>query len=187
MRILYAEDNQANIYFMRRLARVGHHEVINFIEGASVLRKFDQINPDLVLIDVQLSGTMNGLEVVRKLRQRGVETPIIAVTAYATPDAEARCLAAGCNDYLAKPLPHERLIELFRKYDPARRKADGTIDEAVMGKDTENVARVIVKSAVANAKRLLADRAVDTPAPTDALTDAAAGEVSDGPSDEPAS
>ncbi|MGJ3240304.1 MAG: response regulator [Anaerolineae bacterium] len=116
MKILYVEDNPANVFLVKRVARMGSHEIINYIDGNQALRKFDEINPDLVLMDIQLAGDKSGLDVVRELRSRGVQTPIIAVTAYAMVGDRERCIEAGCDDYLAKPLPIPRLVEIFQSY-----------------------------------------------------------------------
>jgi hypothetical protein len=72
-----------------------------------------------VLMDLQLAGKLNGLEVVGELRQRGYSGPIIAVTAYAMMGDRERCLEAGCDDYIAKPLPIPRLVSLFEHYQQA--------------------------------------------------------------------
>ncbi len=117
MRILYVEDNLANLALVQRLARIGNHEVISHPDGESTLAYFDHDRPDLVLMDVQLKGALNGLEVVRTLRERGHKTPIIALTAYAMVGDRERCLEAGCDDYLPKPLPVEQLVEFFQQYD----------------------------------------------------------------------
>lgn len=116
MRILYVEDNPANVYLVKRVARAGQHEVINYVDGGRVLRDFGQINPDLVLMDIQLVGEMSGIDVVKKLRSEGHSVPIIAVTAYAMMGDRDRCLEAGCDDYMAKPLPIPQLMEMFSKY-----------------------------------------------------------------------
>ena len=79
MRILYVEDNPANVYLVKRVANAGRHEVINYVDGGRVLRDFDQINPDLVLMDIQLVGELSGIDVVKKLRSEGHQVPIIAV------------------------------------------------------------------------------------------------------------
>ena len=131
MRILYVEDNPANLYLVKRVARAGNHEVINHVDGEKALRDFDRIQPDLVLMDVQLAGEMNGLDVVRELRGRGVQTPIIAVTAYAMVGDRERCMEAGCTDYLAKPLPIARLLELFAQYTPDAPVASASPDAPV--------------------------------------------------------
>ena len=113
MRILYVEDNPANVSLVKRVAR--EHELVNYIDGEDALRNFAKDNPDLVLMDIQLSGRLSGLDVVRELRQQGYTVPIIAVTAYAMIGDRERCLAAGCDDYMAKPLPISDLIRLFER------------------------------------------------------------------------
>jgi two-component system, cell cycle response regulator DivK len=117
MKVLYVEDNPANVFLVKRVARMGNHEIINYIDGGQALKKYDEINPDLVLMDIQLAGDKSGLDVVRELRARGVKTPIIAVTAYAMVGDKERCIDAGCDDYLAKPLPIPRLVEIFEAHN----------------------------------------------------------------------
>jgi CheY-like chemotaxis protein len=116
MRILYVEDNPANLFLIKRVAKMGDHEVINLIDGEEALRKIDLIKPDLILMDIQLAGQLTGLDVVRKLRQDGLTVPIVAVTAYAMVGDRERCLEAGCNEYLSKPLPIGRVVELLQLY-----------------------------------------------------------------------
>ncbi len=117
MRILYVEDNPANLSLVQRVARIGNHNVISYMNGTSALENFERDNPDLVLMDIQLPGSLTGLDVVRRLRARGYQTPIIAVTAYAMVGDRERCLEAGCDDYMAKPLPVADLIAMFNRYD----------------------------------------------------------------------
>lgn len=128
MKVLYVEDNPANVFLVKRVAKMGQHEIVNYIDGDQAIQKFEDINPDLVLMDIQLAGGMSGLDVVKKLREKGFETPIIAVTAYAMVGDKERCIEAGCTDYLAKPLPIPRLVELFKHYsDEAEAKASSDI------------------------------------------------------------
>lgn len=116
MRIMYVEDNPANVFLIRRVAKEGNHEIFSFIDGLEAIEKFDEVNPDLVLMDIQLSGELNGLDVVRRLRAAGHVVPIIAVTAYAMVGDKERCIEAGCTDYVAKPLPVGQLVDMFRQY-----------------------------------------------------------------------
>ncbi len=116
MKIMYVEDNAANVFLVKRIAKAGGHDVVNYVDGEQALNKFDIDKPDLVLMDIQLSGELSGLDVVQRLRQRGSRVPVIAVTAYAMVGDRERCLAAGCDDYLAKPLPIPRLMEIFDHY-----------------------------------------------------------------------
>lgn len=133
IRILYVEDNQANVLLVKRVARMGNHEVITLADGAEVLAQFDKLKPDLVLMDVQIEGELDGLEVVRRLRQQGYTTPIIAVTAYAMVGDEERCLQAGCDSYMPKPLPIPRLVEMFAHYD--KTKSASTSEVAALVKE----------------------------------------------------
>ncbi len=116
MRIMYVEDNPANLFLVKRVARMGNHDVLNYIDGEDALTYFERDNPDLVLMDLQLAGEMSGLDVVKKLRAAGYKTPMIAVTAYAMVGDRDRCMAAGCDDYLAKPLSVPRLVALIQHY-----------------------------------------------------------------------
>ena len=117
MKILYVEDNPANLSLLQRIARMGGHIVVSYTDGESALTQFESDKPDLVLMDVQLAGGITGLDVVRMLRARGYKTPIIAVTAYAMTGDRDRCIEAGCDTYIAKPLPVAELVELVQRYE----------------------------------------------------------------------
>lgn len=159
MRILYIEDNPANVFLVKRVAKAGKHEVINYIDGEEALRKLEAVNPDLILLDIQLAGQLTGLEVVKRIRSNGHETPVIAVTAYAMVGDKERCLEAGCSDYLAKPLPVPRLMELFKKYDPVE------------------MAGAVVAVGKADAAKT-ASASAETPASSGPVTTTTAGSVS---------
>ncbi len=117
LKIMYVEDNPANISLLQRIARMGGHEVINYTNGEVALSNFAKDDPDLVLMDLQLEGRISGLDVVKQLRARGFKTPIVAVTAYAMVGDRERCIEAGCNSYLSKPLPVAELVELVKDYE----------------------------------------------------------------------
>ena len=74
---------------------------------------------DLILMDIQMPH-MNGYEATRMLRKKGIETGIIAVTAYAMTGDDQKCLAAGCNDYVSKPIDSRVLLNVIRKYMPSQ-------------------------------------------------------------------
>lgn len=116
MRIAYVEDNQANLALVSRVARIGQHEVVSFTQGETALPAITAAPPDLILVDIQLEGAMNGLELTAELRKLGMQVPIIAVTAYAMLGDRERCLEAGCTSYLPKPLPVAELVSLFASY-----------------------------------------------------------------------
>lgn len=140
MRILYVEDNPANVFLVQRVARMGNHEVIHYSEGQPALDHFEADKPDLVLMDVQLPGLLTGLDVVKALRAKGHQTPMVAVTAYAMSGDRERCLEAGCNGYLSKPLPVGELVELFKRYEAQLKPASRP--------DAKPEAQTIVSAAV---------------------------------------
>jgi CheY-like chemotaxis protein len=74
---------------------------------------------DLVLMDIMMP-EMDGLTAMREIRRRPEwkKLPIVALTAKAMKDDQERCLAAGANDYIAKPLDVERLLSLVRVWMP---------------------------------------------------------------------
>jgi CheY-like chemotaxis protein len=117
MKIMYVEDNPANISLVQRIARMGGHQVVSFSNGETALSSYERENPDLIFMDVQIEGRLSGLDVVRGLRARGVKKPIIAVTAYAMLGDRERCLEAGCDSYISKPLPISELVELVQRYE----------------------------------------------------------------------
>jgi two-component system cell cycle response regulator DivK len=117
MKIMYVEDNPANISLVQRIARMGGHQVVSFSNGEAALSNYEKENPDLIFMDVQIEGRLSGLDVVRGLRARGVKKPIIAVTAYAMLGDRERCLEAGCDSYISKPLPISELVELVQRYE----------------------------------------------------------------------
>jgi two-component system cell cycle response regulator DivK len=117
MKIMYVEDNPANISLLQRIARMGGHEVINYTNGETALSNFEKDHADLVLMDLQLEGRFGGLDVVKQLRARGFKTPIVAVTAYAMVGDRERCIEAGCDSYLSKPLPVAELVEMVQIYE----------------------------------------------------------------------
>src|SRR5262245_46582850 len=119
MRIAYVEDNATNLALVERVASMGRHVVVPYSEGEVAAQELLREKFDLILMDVELAGEMGGLQVVRRLRESGLKTPIIAVTAYAMMGDREKCIEAGCNDYLPKPLPINELIMMLAKYDPA--------------------------------------------------------------------
>ncbi len=70
---------------------------------------------DLILMNM-LMPELNGFEATRRLRQSGWKGPIIALTAYAMPDDCDKCLQAGCDDYISKPVDHEDLLAAVARH-----------------------------------------------------------------------
>lgn len=117
MRIAYVEDNPTNLALVERIVKMANHSVVSYTEGEEALDALKRETFDLILMDVELAGVISGLEVVRQLRTHGLKTPIIAVTAYAMMGDRDKCLQAGCDDYLPKPLPITDFIQLLARFD----------------------------------------------------------------------
>ena len=104
-RILLIEDNEQNRYLASFLMQARGWEMVHAEDGPSGIALAGQVDPALILLDIQLPG-MDGYAVARALRLEPslAAIPIIAVTSYAMPGDRERCLAAGCNGYIEKPI-----------------------------------------------------------------------------------
>jgi CheY-like chemotaxis protein len=107
LKILLAEDNVINQKLAVKLLERKGHEVVVAGDGKEALEKLDQSDFDLVLMDVQMP-ELDGLQATAEIRQRERKTlqhiPIIALTAHAMKGDRERCLEAGMDDYIAKPI-----------------------------------------------------------------------------------
>jgi signal transduction histidine kinase/ActR/RegA family two-component response regulator len=122
LRVLLAEDNAVNQKIAARvLEKQGHHVTVA-ADGRQALAALDRATFDVVLMDVQMP-EMDGFEATAAIRGHERETgnhiPIIAMTAHAMPGDRERCIAAGMDSYIAKPLKVGELIELLEKIGEA--------------------------------------------------------------------
>ncbi len=120
-RILLVDDDVRNIFALTSALEQKGAIVEIGRNGFEALEKLDKVQEiDLVLMDVMMPG-MDGLEATRRIRADGRwnRLPIIAITAKAMKDDQEQCLAAGANDYLAKPIDLSRLYSLLRVWMPA--------------------------------------------------------------------
>lgn len=104
-KILIIEDNEHNLYLESFILQKNGHEVIQARNGETGIAIAAQTRPALILLDIQLPG-MDGYMVARELRKNPAIAgiPIIAVTSYAMAGDRDRILAAGCTDYIEKPI-----------------------------------------------------------------------------------
>ncbi len=124
-RILVVEDDVRNVYALTnmleprgavvKIARNGR-EALDLLEKSAAL---PGEGIDLVLMDVMMP-IMDGLTATREIRKHPVlkSVPVITLTAKAMPDDQERCIEAGANDYMAKPLDVEKLLSLVRVWMP---------------------------------------------------------------------
>jgi two-component system, sensor histidine kinase and response regulator len=106
LRILVAEDNRVNQALARRLLEKEGHTVTLAADGQEAIRAFDESTFDLILMDVQMPN-VDGLEATAVIRSRELgrtRTPIIALTAHAMSSDRDRCLGAGMDAFVSKPI-----------------------------------------------------------------------------------
>ena len=131
MRILLAEDNMVNQRVVQRILEKSGHSAVLARNGIEAVEKFYGEKFDLVLMDVQMP-EMSGFEATAKIRETegACRTPIIALTAHAMSGDRERCLDAGMDDYLAKPIDSSTLIAMIEKYRLPPPSADGATGES---------------------------------------------------------
>jgi CheY-like chemotaxis protein/anti-sigma regulatory factor (Ser/Thr protein kinase) len=114
--ILLAEDNLANILTMSDYLETHGYQVVVAHDGAEAIEKAEQIHPHLILMDIQMP-VMDGLDATARFRNnpRFASTPIIALTALAMPGDRERCLKAGANEYMSKPVSLKMLMKTIRQ------------------------------------------------------------------------
>ncbi|TGQ67738.1 MAG: response regulator [Mesorhizobium sp.] len=117
--ILVAEDNEVNqMVFTQILGETGYgFEIVG--NGRKALDAFGRLNPSMILMDVSMP-EMNGLEATAAIRrleeQSGTHVPIVGVTAHALKGDRERCLEAGMDDYLPKPISPRALLEKVERW-----------------------------------------------------------------------
>jgi signal transduction histidine kinase/ActR/RegA family two-component response regulator len=119
VRVLLAEDNAVNQKVASRVLEKHGHHVTVASNGREALAALDRAHFDVVLMDVQMP-EMDGFETTAVIRDRerisGSHLPIIAMTAHAMQGDRERCIAAGMDNYISKPLNAPELIELLEKF-----------------------------------------------------------------------
>jgi DNA-binding NtrC family response regulator len=113
-RILIVDDEPLNLDLLdQELADLGHG-TIRAADGAEALLKLETVNPELVLLDYQMPG-MNGIEVVREIRKRDKNTPVVIITAYGTIERAVEAVKAGADDFITKPFDPDHLALVVNK------------------------------------------------------------------------
>jgi two-component system, sensor histidine kinase and response regulator len=125
LRILLAEDNAVNQVLAVRLLEKRGHRVTVAGNGKEALATLEKDSFDLVLMDVQMP-EMDGFEATAVIREKekasGTHLPVIAMTAHAMAGDRERCLDAGMDDYIAKPIRPQELEELLKRFSLAASK-----------------------------------------------------------------
>jgi CheY-like chemotaxis protein len=126
MKVLLAEDNAVNRTLAKRLLEKHGHTVVVVENGRAALETLERETVDLVLMDVQMP-EMDGLEATAAIREKekrlGGHMPIITLTAHAMKGDREKCLAAGADDYLTKPIRTAELFEALDRIQNAKNNA----------------------------------------------------------------
>jgi two-component system cell cycle response regulator DivK len=111
-KILVVEDNLDNRRILvYRLRRIGDFDILEATNGKEALSIVESEGPDLIFMDLKMP-VMDGWEATRRIRagESGSRVPIIALTAQAMAGDEQKALAAGCDDYVAKPIVDPNIV-----------------------------------------------------------------------------
>jgi CheY-like chemotaxis protein len=117
--VMVVEDFEDNRFMMRRLLEMSGYRVLEAINGEEAVELAYRERPQLILMDLSLP-QLDGLAATRRIRQNADlrNVPIVAVSAHDTADFHADALAAGCNDYVTKPIDFDQLEALLNRLLP---------------------------------------------------------------------
>jgi PAS domain S-box-containing protein len=115
-KVLLVEDNMANILTMGDYLKNHGYQVAVAHDGLEAIEKAEETDPRVILMDIQMPA-MDGLEAIHRLRRnpRFKTTPIIALTALAMPGDRERCLEAGADEYMSKPVSLKELVKTINE------------------------------------------------------------------------
>ncbi|GAB4036096.1 response regulator [Spirosoma gilvum] len=119
VKILLAEDNMVNQLLTKTIIGriMPDAQVIEAVNGQVAIQAYSLHRPDLILMDIQMP-VMNGYEATRQIRdlENGEHIPIIALTAGTVKGEREKCLDAGMDDFITKPIVEESIVTLFQKW-----------------------------------------------------------------------
>jgi len=121
-KILVVDDEVKMCFTLTKLFELCHFPVAVAHNGLEALDKIDIFQPDCILLDIRMP-KMNGLEVLKKVKQEHPEIVVIMTTAMATEESQEECLKAGAAEYLIKPIDFKTLLETIKNCVPSTVKS----------------------------------------------------------------
>jgi CheY-like chemotaxis protein len=123
MKILLVDDYKHNRFIIQKYLKDTPVQADIAENGAEAVEKFESGEYDLVLMDMQMP-VMDGYTATRKIREfenqhKKIQTPVIALSAYALKEEIQKSLDAGCNEHLTKPIKKAKLLDVLSKYAEA--------------------------------------------------------------------
>ncbi|NLZ94678.1 MAG: response regulator, partial [Bacteroidales bacterium] len=129
--VLIVEDNEVNMYLTKILVQelTPNSTIVEARDGEEAVKLFFDKKPDFVLMDIQMP-KMNGYEATKaiRLKEKGSPTPIVALTAGNMSGEREKCLGAGMDDFMAKPIVKKDLAKLFEKWLKTSKLNEATRD-----------------------------------------------------------
>lgn len=113
--IMIAEDTPYNYEYLQSILQKTGANIVWAKDGIDVLKLYNSTKIDLILMDIQLP-EISGYEATAQIRETNKSIPIIAQTAYAMPEDKQKCLDAGCDDVLVKPIRMDDVLSTVAKY-----------------------------------------------------------------------
>lgn len=123
--LLYVEDDDALRAQFVRILSTKFKEVYEAADGLEALKKYEELSPDMMLVDINIP-KVDGLEVVERVRKNDRHTPIVVLSAYSDQVKLLKAIKLGLSDYLIKPVPQKKLLSLFESMaEKYEKKNDG--------------------------------------------------------------
>jgi len=134
-RVLLVEDHPDTSDIIQRELSVVGYDVLIAEDGHQAVAFAAHLLPDVIVMDMKLP-KLSGHEATARIREnpKTAAIPILAATALTGPGEREKCLAAGCNDYLAKPFTYRELDQAIRKLLQPVNAAEEAVSEPVEGK-----------------------------------------------------
>ena len=116
-KVLIVEDNELNLKLFQDLLAIQKYEIISSRDGIGILPIVLSQKPDLILMDIQLSG-VSGIDIIKELKENPstYDIPIIAITAFAMKNDENKISESGCDMYLSKPVSIDLFFSTVNKF-----------------------------------------------------------------------
>ena len=114
--ILVAEDTDSNFDLLEAILGK-KHRLVRAHDGMEAVTMYDEVKPDLILMDIKMPN-LDGLEATKIIRELSATVPIIAQSAFAYEQDQKAAQEAGCNDFIAKPIAHNKLKAVIKKWLP---------------------------------------------------------------------
>ena len=118
-RILVIEDNSDSAEVLQTFLEINGHEITVKNNAADGLEAARQIDPDVIICDISLSGELDGYDVAEEIRRQAQlkSTFLIALSGFGRPEDKEKSKSAGFNEHFTKPTDFDALIELINNYD----------------------------------------------------------------------